>query len=552
MNLPAHELVRTVAAQRVATHARASDLFFSHFEHHVELDGPDAWQPTTRPDLGARAGWRAGVLPEAKFRHFRLDRMVGSFHPTHSPKWTAHELCHRLVGWAWRPGASPLFVATAARLAELAPVALWYFHDEIRARRCERHAACDPRFDHRCAACEALAESGPLDRPATAEDERLREEGDRYVDAELAAIARTLALGRPIAHRWATLELGTDGLAWAAAHGRRLASPAFHAWVERFVPPDTGRHATLEDLTDRVVAVIAAYRDGAPLDPWRADRRRWIVQDVGWRLTTIHADCEGEAADALDRILVRLADDLDVAAAVTAYTALAEDFDLPEPVDAFAVGYDLPAEGVGRSVRQVGEGLATACPATLARLGDAAPATIAGFVAADVLVRDPLGRRFAAYLAARAAGSADDISNVSNVSNVSADVSADVSAEAAELAALEAAIVHAPPMDPAVATLREGPAPDGPVRRAPGVAVLRSARDWRTWLGGRAGRRAPKRELHLAVVREPDGEVALWEVDATVAAVGDAPVTPDVPDAVRVALLAAGVWAPERWGMDGE
>lgn len=519
MPLPLHELQRSDAARRVAAHAQASGLYFSHFEHLLDLEGPDAWAPDARPDLGERAGWRAGVLPEAKFLHFRLDRMVASFHPAHGPKWTAHELCHRLVGYAWRPDASPLYIATAARLAELAPVALWYFYDEIGARRCERHAACDPRFDLRCAACEALATEGPAAGP---EDARLREDGDRYVAAELAAVAATIRTGRPISHRWATLELASDGLAWAAAHGRRLASPAFRGWVERFVPDGTGRHATLEDLTERVTQVIAAVRDGAPLAPWHADRQRWIVQDVAWRLTTIHADCEGDAADALDALLVDLAGSLDVGAAIAGYRALAEDFELPSPEDAFAVGYDLP-DGLGRSARQIADGLATVCPGTLALLGDAAPDTIARFVATDPLVRVPLGRRFAAWLAE---GDNPD---------------------AAELAALEAAVVHAPPMDPAVATLRAGPTPTGPVRRAPGVALLRSSRDWRSWLGGRTRRRAPKRDIALAVVREPDGEVALWEVDDAVAAVGDTLVAPEVPADVRAALLAAGVWAPEGW-----
>jgi hypothetical protein len=526
MPLPLHELARTEAAVRIASHARASNLFFSHFEHHVDLEGPDAWQPDARPDLGARSGWRSGVLPEAKFRHFRIDRMVASFHPAHSPKWTAHELCHRLVGFAWRPDAPPLFVATAARLAELAPVALWYFYDEIGAARCPRHAACDPRFDLRCPACEALAERGPV---PTHDADRLREEGDRYVAAELAAVAETRRLGRSVSHRWATLELASDGLAWAAAHGRRVGSPAFNGWIERFVPENTGQHATLDALTARVEAVIAALRDGAALSPWDADRRRWIAQDMGWRLTTIHADCEGEAAAGLDALLDAFASTLDVAAAVASYRALAEDFELPSPEDAFATGYALP-DGLGRSTRQVTAGLATACPRALTLLGDAAAPVIAGFVAADTLRRAPLARRFAAHLAA-----------------LPAEALGPEHRDVVELAALEATVVTAPPMDTSVATLRASPAPAGPVTRAPGVAVVHTHRDWRGWLGARGTRRpkvpAPETPLHLAIVREPDGGVALHDLDGTAAAVGDTPCMPTVPVEVREALLAAGVWA---------
>jgi len=533
MPLPLHELARTEAAARVAAHARASDLFFSHFEHHVDLEWPDAWQPDARPDLGARSGWRAGVLPEAKFLHFRLDRMIASLHPAHSPKWTAHELCHRLVGFAWRPGAPPLFVATAARLAELAPVALWYFYDEIGAARCPRHAACDPRFDHRCPACEALAERGPV--PTHIAD-RLREEGDRFVAAELAAVAETRRLGRSVSHRWGTLELATDGLAWAAAHGRRVGSPAFHTWIERFVPEEAGRHATLDALTARVEAVIAALRDGAPLAPWDADRRRWIAQDVGWRLTTIHADCEGEAAADLDALLDALADTLDIPSAIAGYRALAEDFELPSPEDTFAVGYPLPG-GLGRSARQITEGLGTACPRALTLLGDAAEPVVAGFVATDTLRRIPLARRFAAHLAA-----------------LPAEALGPEAHDVVELAELEAAVVTAPPMDPAIATLRASPAPAGPVTRAPGVAVVHTHRDWRGWLGARGTRRpkvpVPEGPLNLAIVREPDGGVALHDLDATAAAVADTPCVPAVFQAVREALLAAGVWAPASSPVD--
>jgi hypothetical protein len=508
---PPHELTRTEAARRVAAHAAASNLFFAHFEHHLHLDGPDAWRPAGRPDLDGTSGWRAGVLREIKFRHFRLDRMIGSFHPGHGPKWTAHELCHKLVGWAWAPGASPAWVATAARLAELLPVALWYFYD-AGAPRCPRHALSDDRFDHRCAACEAAeAGLGPAAPADPAEVERLRDEGDRFVDRELLAIARTRRSGEIVPHRWATLELATDGLAWASAHGPRLASPTFSAWVERFVPEGTGRFTTLDDLEARVRAVQASIRDGAPLDPWRADRRRWVAQDLGWRMAVIQADCEGDAAAEIDRLLNALAETLDPAPAIEGWRALTEDFELPPAEEVFAVGYDL-APGIGRSARQIGEGLATVCPCALSLLPDPTR-TIDAFTAADPWVRQPLGERFATWLAGALPG--DD---------------------PAELAALEAAVTHAPPMDGRVAAERGSGDPGGELRLAPGVRVLRASRDWRSWLGRRGRKRPelpPRADTALAVVREPDGQVALWETSGE---------HPDLSsDPARADLLAAGV-----------
>lgn len=526
---PPFELTGSPAADRVAAHARASSLFFSHFEHHLHLEGPDAWRPA-RADLGAPAGWRAGSLREAKFRHFRLDRMVASFHPSHGPRWSVHELCHRLVGWAWAPGADPLWIATAARLAELVPVALWYFHD-LGHPRCARHALADPRFDARCPRCEAAeaaaARGEPLppgvERPDPSTLDRLREEGDRFVAREIEAARRTLRTGDYVAHRYATLELGTDGLAWAAAHGPRLASPTFAAWVERFVPEGTGRHATIEALEARALAVYAALRDDAPLAPWRADRARWVAQDVGWRLAVIQADCEPEAAASIDGLLDDLAASLDVAAAAAGWAALCEDWELPPVEDVFAVGYALGG-GLGRSAAQLRDGIASACPGALALLGETADAAVAAFTAADPWERTPLGHRFARLLAA---------------------AGPDLPADAVELAALEAAVTHAPAMDPLVAALRDAPDPGGPVRLAPGVAVIRAARDWRPWLGKPRRRRPelpPPAPTHLAVAREPDGDVTLWELDDAAAAVGDTPVEPAVAPETRAALLAAGVW----------
>ena len=64
----------------------------------------------------------------------------------------------------------------------------------------------------------------------------------------------------------------------------------------------------------------------------------------------------------------------------------------------FAVGYDLPL-GHGRSIAQIFEGLRSACPRTVARLGEGGLEAVSDFVASDALIRAPLGKRFAAWAA---------------------------------------------------------------------------------------------------------------------------------------------------------
>ena len=157
---PAHELTRSSAAHVIGDLAQASGLFLSHFEYRHHMPLPDAWCPPNQPGFSAQPYWKAGHLVE-QYRHFRYDNPIGSFHPSHDPKWTAHELCHALIGFAWRPNASPLFHSLSARLSELLPVALWYFFDEIDLRRCRQHAGLGDLFGLRCPACEQAASGGP-------------------------------------------------------------------------------------------------------------------------------------------------------------------------------------------------------------------------------------------------------------------------------------------------------------------------------------------------------------------------------------------------------
>ncbi len=436
---PDHELSRSDAAAVVGRMAAESGLLMFNFEHRVRLETPLDWLPPGRDDLGQVTGWTGGTLPESKYQAFRHDQLIGSFHPGHRAKWTAHELCHGLVGFAWKPGAPILFDALAARLAEAVPVALWYFFDEAGLRRCDAHHGGGPLFGAYCPACERAAREGPGE---DGERELLLAEGNAFVTRELEAVLQSARRGRPVAHRLATLDLSSDGLAYAAAHHHRLRSPQMHRFVERFCPPGSGRHASLESLAARVEEITGAIATGRVAEPLRGDTWLWIARDVAWRLLTIHAECFGDAADALLEQVDTLADRPNRAGvedAIAGYVALGDDFELPEPDDLLAVGYALPG-GWGRSAAQVAEGVSSALPLTAAQLGEALVPTVRRFLADDHPRREPLGRRFAAW-------------------------------DGGDLARWEAAVAHPHPADPATLTLAVQP-PDGAVTTADDVELL--------------------------------------------------------------------------------
>ncbi len=396
--VPVAELLRSPAAARVGRLARDSGLFLWHHEHRVLLPPPEGWVSEADVEAAVPPSWEGGVLPEAKYQAFRHDCPIGSFHPGHRAKWTTHELCHGLVGFAWRPDASPLFHATAGRLAELVPVVLWYFLDEVGLRRCPRHDG--PLFRAHCPACERAAAEGPLpvDERRAAE---LLAEAARFVDRELAAVARTRRLGVPCPHVWGSIDLCGDGVAYAAAHGLRLGSEASRLFFERFLrAPGDGWHDTLEALEERALAVVAAIAEGAELAPWLGGAARWAAWDLAQRLLQVREEVDGRRARSLLGLVDALADGADPAGVAERYAAL----DLPLPAEAvFAVGYPVPGLAT-RSVAQVREGLATVCPLVLELEADSGAELVERFVAEDVWARVPLGDRFATWLGGVAPG----------------------------------------------------------------------------------------------------------------------------------------------------
>lgn len=281
--IPPAEIQRSPASRQIGRLAVESGFFGFHFEQRASLPSPEEWMQSA-PE------WVRGVRKEEKYGTFRLDLPIVSFHPGHRAKWSAHELCHLLVGFGWAPDATGFFFATAARLAELLPVALWYFFDEAFLRRCDRHRGGGPLFREFCPACEECAAE------PSASDARAEfwiSEGLRFIDRELAAIARGRGEGRIISSRWATLDLADDGIATAHLHGPRYHSELFHRYADRFDVGSAEWSSDLDALTARVTAVTDALLGEtvlAPLAPSPAHGRwRWIFQDIGWRLLQAEA-----------------------------------------------------------------------------------------------------------------------------------------------------------------------------------------------------------------------------------------------------------------------
>lgn len=505
---PEQDYLRSPAAARIGRLAQAEQLFLFDYEHRVPLDIPDAWVEQGREADALPPRWTDGQLPERKYQSFRHDLMIGSFHPGHRGKWTTHELCHALVGFAWAPGFSRLEHATAARLAELLPVVLYYFFDELGLRRCPDHQGGGPLYRESCAACEAIA-----GHPWAEPEDRWISEGLTWLDRELAAISATRRTGRPVAHRWGSLDLCTDGLAYARAHGPRLESEA----MERLAPFLVGNAGSLDALEARVMAVTRALLLDESLPTHGGERWDWIRADLAWRVLTIWQQTDGECADALLGLLDDLGPD-----APQRWDQLAEDFELP-PADAvFAVGYPLGSGWTGCSQDSILAGLRSVCPLVCELAEDAGHR----FDFVPPSERRPLGDRFADWL--------------------------DVHHPAlAPLARLEVAM-RVVPVDGVAAAL--GTDGDGH-RLGPGVRILRPPYDvvgvseavdsgaisgvlvdGRVELDPSPDALAPV----LVVTRAPDGELVMAELPA------DLDLDHPGEEAVDE-LLALGVFQRDRW-----
>ncbi|MEE2786976.1 MAG: hypothetical protein VX589_06520 [Myxococcota bacterium] len=531
-NAPAEELNRSTAAYRVGELAEESGLLLAHFEHRHHWTIPDEWAPNDRPDLTAGPTWQSGIFVEHKYRHFRYDNPIGSYHPNHRAKWTAHELCHALIGFAWRADATPFFHTLSARLCEVLPVALWYFFDEVDLNRCPIHAAGGALFDAHCAACEQAAKQ-PKHTPATRPD--LWVKGREFVMAELAAIARSRRLGQPVPHRYATLDLNSDAIAWTAANRHRLASHEFEWFRSLFLGPEQGCFAHLDDMEARVIEVLNALDGTAPAQPLKGGRNLWIAQDIAWRLMMVSLECDGEVVDELRHLIEGLASaptHESIHATYAAYGELFETWYLPDREDVFALGYPIDSFP-SSSARQLEAGLEQTLPNTLAALGDDGPAITASFIAEDPVERTPIARRFSRFLTTQAQPIAAAISRY------------------------ECALAHPQPADTVVdALVEDQPRSNGTFETANGVEILEEAFDVVAVVEDPEALKGPIKPspTHLVARRTASGEVVLAEVSAHAARTlkslrqTPAPLSEIQLSTLEIeSLLRLGLLKPTRW-----
>lgn len=443
---PLPDLARSPVATRIARLAQARGLFLFDYEARLQLELPEHWLPVARPDLdvsGEPPTWHRGLLAESKYLSFRHDVLIGSLHAGHRAKWTAHELCHGLVGFAWRPDASALFMALAARLAEVLPVAVWYFLDESGLTRCPRHAhhvELGPGFCRDCERVQASREVRDPDR-----DFVLR--GRHFIERELASIKNAMSTGRPDYHPHGGIDLMTDGLSYAAAHQARLRAPETNSVMAHlFADPTSGRFDTLEAMLTHVETlaedlIAASLGEDRPLPDLVSSHDRFIAQDVAGRLAQVAAETDGECGAALLDLVAKLGAGESIISIIETYRTLHEDFELPDLEDLFAVGYPFTtqlaesaraAESLGLSRTLLADGLRSACGASVERLTlqGSFDAHLDTFLTTRTPSRRPLARRFLDTLR----GSVVD-------------------PETLGLFALECAITEVEPPDPAELTL---------------------------------------------------------------------------------------------------
>ncbi len=510
---PLGEYTRSPAAMGVATLAARDGLFAFHFEHRHHLELPEEWSDDDP------VAWRGGVLPERKYQSFQHELAIASFHPSHRAKWGTHELCHALVGFAWQPDATPLFHATAARLAELLPVALWYFFDEAFLERCPDHQGGGALFRTLCGPCERIA------RPLNQDPRGLSriQAGLEFVERELDAIRRSRSEGRPVPNVHGTLDLCSDGLAYARAHGARLQSASFQLWNDRFAVKAGGWSTDLDELEARVVEVLNGLLVGESVRPLApsadAGRDRWVRQDLGARLLLVHSETDGECADSLLALVNRLADGEDIQAIVDGYRELEEAYYVPAAGEMFAVGYPL-VEGLGSDLHQLEAGVRSALPATAAWAGENLTGMVAEFAIADVNSRSGIGERFAVWLTEHGPRVASDV------------------------ARFEAAMAYPPPSD--VARNRVLGVGTGPYTLAEGARLLRF--EWEpTELRDAllSGQPVPAAEPHALVMGRAGDEWVMAEIDLATASDIEAGVA--LSSDAGLGLAELGLCSPAAW-----
>jgi hypothetical protein len=198
-----------------------------------ELRRPVRWNDEMIGGDEVRSGddstWDAGVLRIGKYESFEQDARFVTHNPNHIAKWAPHELLHRACRFFWRRDMTRWECYIAARLNELAPVALWYGADEFV--RLDRGG-----FDRKTAESSRFAELGDaawLHCDESALRQRIRGEWRHVVaglvraEAEFSAVDAELRTGRRQVVEHAFLDASSDARAYVVGHWNRLTARSF-------------------------------------------------------------------------------------------------------------------------------------------------------------------------------------------------------------------------------------------------------------------------------------------------------------------------------------
>ncbi|MCB0349069.1 MAG: hypothetical protein KDD37_09540 [Bdellovibrionales bacterium] len=374
---------RSSVSKRIFALAQENQLLFAHYEYRWPVPVPEHWLHSSMREEGQGASyWQSGVLFESKYQAFRHDSAVCNFHPGQSSKWGAHELCHKLVGYAWRPNENLLFHTLAAWTAEVLPVVVYYFWDEIDSYKCDVHRAHTMSPTSYCVSCEAISEVTKETR-----SQQLQAGWD-FLNTQLLAIEESLQKQRIISAPYFSLNLADDAYHYSLSQLERLNSDVYIEYMKEAVPA-TLYTQSIEDLIKRVRYVASALMDNSSFSNYNISRENWAYMDISFRGLELAESMDTELKSIFLKQVRAYIKTKKLDAFLAEYQALQEDYEMPSAREFFGTGYEINNE-FGFYKEQIIEGLQSLLPNTYELLNDD---EIDEFVKSDRGNREYLGQR---------------------------------------------------------------------------------------------------------------------------------------------------------------
>jgi hypothetical protein len=386
MNSPAITLgadpkdyLRSTVSKRIFELAEKQQLLFAHYEYRWPIPIPGHWLPQQGGYQQGEAVWQNGVLSEQKYQSFRHDSAVCNFHPGQSSKWGAHELCHKLVGFAWKEEGDLLFHTLSAWAAEVLPVTVYYFWDEIDSYKCARHKEFGGSPSIYCHDCEERVEI------QTHKKSKLLEEGWTFLEQQLQAIEASWKAKRLLPAPYQNLDLADDAYHYMLSQQPRMASDVYKDFMSNVVPNQV-YVKSIEDLLLKIRKVAKAIVEDASMDSLNLEKKDWIVLDIGFRGLELAESMDEESKSIFTDLIYDFIQTKDLENFVANYSNLAEEIHLPKPQEFFGVGYELWGD-LGFCKEQVLEGIYSIAPNMIKEIDTD------GFLHADRNQRNYLGHR---------------------------------------------------------------------------------------------------------------------------------------------------------------